>query len=88
MSSFGVGQQDRRMFAAIDGLPETEREVFDLVCIQGLTQAEAARIVGVSVKTVQRCLNRARLLLAAELADLCPAVPGAPPELPGDTPTP
>jgi RNA polymerase sigma-70 factor (ECF subfamily) len=83
-----ISQDGRRMFAAIDGLPETEREVFDLVGIQGLTQAEAARVVGVSVKTVQRCLNRARLQLATQLADLGPAAPGAQPELPGDTPTP
>src|ERR1700741_462402 len=30
----------RRMLEAIEGLPEDEREVFDLVCIQGLTHAE------------------------------------------------
>jgi RNA polymerase sigma-70 factor (ECF subfamily) len=83
-----VSQDARRMFEAIDALPETEREVFELVRIQGLTHAEVAGVVGVSVKTVQRCLNRARLLLAAQLADIGPAVPGAPTELPGDTPTP
>jgi RNA polymerase sigma-70 factor (ECF subfamily) len=32
--------------------------VFDLVRIQGLTQAEAAEVLGVSAKTVQRRLNR------------------------------
>jgi RNA polymerase sigma-70 factor (ECF subfamily) len=68
-------------------LPEDEREVFDLVGIQGLTQAEAAAVVGVSKKTVQRRLNRARLLLADRLADLRPSTPGEPPP-PGDTPTP
>jgi RNA polymerase sigma-70 factor (ECF subfamily) len=62
-----------RMLEAIDGLPEDEREVFDLVGIQGLTHAEAAAVVGVSEKTVQRRLNRARLLLAERLADLRPA---------------
>ena len=46
------------MLRAIDGLPEDEREVFDLVRIQGLTQAEAAEVLGVSAKTVQRRLNR------------------------------
>jgi RNA polymerase sigma-70 factor (ECF subfamily) len=64
----------RRMLAAIDGLPEDEREVFDLVRIQGLTYVEAAGVVGVSVKTVQRRLNRGRLLLAEQLADLQPGV--------------
>ena len=61
------------MLVAIEGLPEAEREVFDLVRIQGLTYAEAAGVVGVSEKTVQRRLNRARLLLAKQLADLRPA---------------
>ena len=68
----GLTPDGRRMLGAIDGLPEDEREVFDLVGIQGLTHAEAATVVGVSEKTVQRRLNRARLLLVEQLADLCP----------------
>jgi RNA polymerase sigma-70 factor (ECF subfamily) len=60
------------MLETIEGLTEDEREVFDLVGIQGLTQAEAAAVVGASEKTVQRRLNRARLLLAELLADLRP----------------
>ena len=52
------------MLEAIDGLPEDEREVFDLVRIQGMTQAEAAEVLGVSAMTVQRRLNRGLLLLA------------------------
>jgi RNA polymerase sigma-70 factor (ECF subfamily) len=62
----------RRMLDVIEGLPEDEREVFDLVGIQGLTHGEVAAVVGVSEKTVQRRLNRARLLLAERLADLRP----------------
>ena len=38
----------------IGALPEEEREVFDLVWYQGLTHAEAAALLGVSTKTVQR----------------------------------
>jgi RNA polymerase sigma-70 factor (ECF subfamily) len=68
----GLSPDGRRMLAAIEGLPEDEREVFDLVGIQGLTHPEAAAVVGVSEKTVQRRLNRARLLLAERLADLRP----------------
>jgi RNA polymerase sigma-70 factor (ECF subfamily) len=83
-----LGQDARRMLAAIDGLPEDEREVFELVRIQGLSQIEVAGIVGVSVKTVQRRLNRARLLLAEELADLRPSAAGDTPEPPDDTPPP
>src|SRR5262249_51023338 len=76
----GLSPDGRRMLAVIDGLPDDEREVFDLVGIQGLTHAEAATVVGVSEKTVQRRLNRARLLLAERLADLrraasCAATP-------------
>ncbi|MGL6074842.1 MAG: sigma-70 family RNA polymerase sigma factor [Fimbriiglobus sp.] len=62
----------RRMIDAIDGLPADEREAFDLVRIQGLTQGEAAELLGVSAKTVQRRLNRGLLLLAERLDDLRP----------------
>jgi RNA polymerase sigma factor (sigma-70 family) len=62
----------RRMLEVIDNLPEEEREVFGLVRIQGLTQGEAADVLGVSAKTVQRRLNRSLLLLAKELDDLRP----------------
>jgi RNA polymerase sigma-70 factor (ECF subfamily) len=62
----------RRMLEAIDRLPEEEREAFDLLRIQGLTQCEAADVLGVSAKTVQRRLNRALLLLAKELRELRP----------------
>ena len=78
----------RRMLQAIDGLPEDEREVFDLVGIQGLTHAEVAAVVGVSEKTVQRRLHRARLLLAEQLADLRPALSSEPTPPPGATPPP
>jgi RNA polymerase sigma-70 factor (ECF subfamily) len=63
----------RRMLEAIDRLPEDEREAFSLFRIQGLAQTEAAEILGVATKTVQRRLNRALLLLADALDDLRPA---------------
>jgi RNA polymerase sigma-70 factor (ECF subfamily) len=84
----GLGPDCRRMLGAIEGLPEDEREVFDLIGIQGLTHVEAAAVVGVSLKTVQRRLNRARLLLANQLADLSPDTPGRPTPPPGNTPPP
>jgi RNA polymerase sigma factor (sigma-70 family) len=62
----------RRMLEAIDRLPEDEREAFGLVRVQGLTHAEAAAVLGVSAKTVQRRQNRALLLLAKELDHLRP----------------
>jgi RNA polymerase sigma-70 factor (ECF subfamily) len=76
----------RYMLEAIDGLPTDEREAFNLIRIQGLTYPEAAEVLGVSVKTVQRRLNRARLLLAEKLDDLRPGLPTPEPP-PGDTPS-
>jgi RNA polymerase sigma-70 factor (ECF subfamily) len=70
-----LSQDARRMIKAIEGLPEEDREVFELIRIQGLSYAEAAAVVGASVKTVQRRLNRARILLAEQLADLRPDMP-------------
>jgi RNA polymerase sigma factor (sigma-70 family) len=61
-----------RMLQAIDDLPEEVREVFDLVRIQGMTQVEAAEVLEVSNKTVQRRLNRALLILSEALDDLRP----------------
>jgi len=68
----GITPDGRRMLEAIDNLPEDEREVFGLVRLQGLTHVEAAEVLDVSVKTVQRRLNRASLLLAEELDNLRP----------------
>jgi RNA polymerase sigma factor (sigma-70 family) len=63
----------RRILKAIEELPEDEREVFGLLHIQGLAQAEAAEVLGVSVRTVQRRLNRSLLSLAEQLDDLRPS---------------
>jgi RNA polymerase sigma-70 factor (ECF subfamily) len=60
------------MFAAIDRLPADEREAFDLVRIQGRTQAEAAGVLGVSAMTVNRRLSRGLELLTEALGDLRP----------------
>jgi RNA polymerase sigma-70 factor (ECF subfamily) len=62
----------RRMLEAIGELPEDEREVFDLVRIQGMTYGEAAEVLGVSAATVKRRLNRGLRLLAERLCDLRP----------------
>jgi RNA polymerase sigma-70 factor (ECF subfamily) len=71
-SESGITPDGRRMLEAIDNLPEDECEVFGLVRLQGLTHIEAAEVLDVSVKTVQRRLNRASLLLAEELDNLRP----------------
>ena len=72
-SASQISPNTRRILEVIGSLPEEEREVFNLVRIQGMTQAEAAAVLGVSAKTVQRRLNRGLLLLADQLGDLNPA---------------
>lgn len=69
-SSAGLSANARRMLDAIESLPEDERDVFDLVRIQGLTHEEVAGLVGISEKTVQRRLRRSSMLLTESLADL------------------
>jgi RNA polymerase sigma-70 factor (ECF subfamily) len=71
-SDTGLSPEARRILAAIAGLPDDEREVFDLVRIQGLALAEAGRALGVSDTTVKRRLNQGLKLLAASLGDLYP----------------
>jgi RNA polymerase sigma-70 factor (ECF subfamily) len=75
-SDSALSPQGHRLIAAIDALPAEEREAFDLVRIQGLTQPEAAAVLGVSPKTVKRRLDRGLRLLTERLGDLRP----------GDTP--
>jgi serine/threonine-protein kinase len=53
-SGSGLTADARRILAAIDDLPEDEREAFDLVQIQGMTQAEAGQVLGVSAATGRR----------------------------------
>lgn len=67
-----IGPNASRMLHAIENLPAEEREVFDLIRIHGMTQPEAAELLGVSVRTVQRRLSSSVLLLTEELADLRP----------------
>ncbi len=48
---------------AIDRLPDDEREAFELVWYGGQTLRETAEVLDVSLSTVVRRLNRARLFL-------------------------
>jgi RNA polymerase sigma factor (sigma-70 family) len=63
-----------RILEAIESLPDEDREVFDLVRIQGFSQVEAADMLDVSPKTVQRRLNHGLLLLTSQLSDLEPSL--------------
>jgi RNA polymerase sigma-70 factor (ECF subfamily) len=53
-------------------LPEEEREVFELIWYQGLGRAEAAALLDVSVKTVQRRWQAACLRLHQALGGSLP----------------
>jgi RNA polymerase sigma-70 factor (ECF subfamily) len=77
-SSQAAGAGLARILAAIEDLPDDEREAFNLVRIQGMTWPEAAQVVGVSVKTIQRRLNRSLALLGERLGDPGPAPPPPP----------
>jgi RNA polymerase sigma-70 factor (ECF subfamily) len=68
-----TNQNIPRILAAIDGLPEEERETFYLVRVQGMSQPDAAGVLGVSTRTVQRRLVRTLTLLAEQLHDLGPS---------------
>jgi len=47
----------------VEALPDDEKEVFDLLWYQELTQAEAAALLNVSERTIKRRWASARLRL-------------------------
>jgi RNA polymerase sigma-70 factor (ECF subfamily) len=57
----------------IDALADEDREIFDLLWYQGLTQPEAAAVLGVSERTVSRRWVAARLRLSGALGGQLPA---------------
>jgi len=54
---------------ALDELPRRQRAAMTLVYAEGLSGAEAGRVLGVSAKAVERLLARARALIRERLAD-------------------
>jgi RNA polymerase sigma factor (sigma-70 family) len=58
----------------VEALPDEEREVVDLLFYQGLQQAEAAAVLGVSERTVKRRWQSARLALHEALDGRLPGV--------------
>src|SRR5262245_45694938 len=68
-----ISVKTRRMLDAIERLPDEEREVFELLRIQGMSYSETAKVVEVSESTVHRRLNRGLVLLEEQLADLRPS---------------
>jgi RNA polymerase sigma-70 factor (ECF subfamily) len=67
----GLTPDSRCILAAIDRLPAGECEASDLVRTRGMSKAEAALVLAVSVRTVHRRLSGGLQRLAATLADLC-----------------
>jgi RNA polymerase sigma-70 factor (ECF subfamily) len=57
-----------RMDAAVSRLPEDYRAVFLLRDIEGLSNADIARVLDISVPAVKSRLHRARLFLRGELS--------------------
>lgn len=56
---------------ALDGLPERQRFVVQMVDVEGLETAEVAAMLDVSPGTVRWYLHQARATLRGELAALC-----------------
>ena len=69
-SDTGLTPDSRPILAALDRLPEGACEASDRVRTQGMSQAEAAQVLAVSVRTVHRRLGRGLQRLAATPGDL------------------
>jgi RNA polymerase sigma-70 factor (ECF subfamily) len=55
---------------SVQRLPQVEREVFDLLWYQGLSQAEAAQVLGVTDRTVKNRWRSAKLELQRRLGEV------------------
>lgn len=67
-------EQATRLDQAVARLPATLKEPLLLTAFEGLSQQDAAQILGVTVKTIETRVYRARKLLAAQLdADMRPS---------------
>jgi RNA polymerase sigma-70 factor (ECF subfamily) len=59
-----------RILEAIHGLAQSDQEIFNLVRLQGMTQRDAAEVLGISERTVERRLKRILPRLWGELGAL------------------
>jgi RNA polymerase sigma-70 factor (ECF subfamily) len=62
-----ASESERRIEAALAGLPLKYREVLLLVGVEGLGPAEAAAVCGISNVALRQRLSRARAMLASRL---------------------
>lgn len=72
LSFDGAADTETRLMAtraleAVDRLPEDQRDVMMLVCVEELSYAEAAGVLEVPIGTVMSRLSRARLAIAREM---------------------
>ena len=67
--------RSRELYVAMDALAEGERAVLELVALDGLTVAEAARALGLQPVTARVRLHRARKQLRDRLAPFVAANP-------------
>lgn len=67
---------DRALQEAIADLPARCREVFELSRVHGLTYAEIARAMDISVKTVEAQMGKALRMMRQRLAPWLPEGPG------------
>jgi RNA polymerase sigma-70 factor, ECF subfamily len=58
----------RRVYGALDCLAERDRQLFELVALDGLTVADAAQVLGLKPPTARVRLHRARTRLQSQLA--------------------
>jgi RNA polymerase sigma-70 factor (ECF subfamily) len=69
--------EERLMLSAVErvvaALPEEQRSVLVLVCVEGLKYREVAEVLGIPIGTVMSRLARARLLVAEAVGDDAPA---------------
>jgi RNA polymerase sigma factor (sigma-70 family) len=61
-----------RFHRSVESLNDEDREVFDLLWYQGLTQGEAAEVLGLSEKTINRRWVAARMRLGMALGGQLP----------------
>lgn len=67
-----VSELEQRIRKAVDGLPMERRKIFILSRYDGLTYAEIAARLNLSVKTVENQMSSALRTLREELADYLP----------------
>jgi RNA polymerase sigma factor (sigma-70 family) len=61
--------RSRELYAALAGLPDGERAVFELTALDGLTPGQAAAVLGIRPVTARVRLHRARGTLRDQLFD-------------------